>query len=156
MKRNLKRIITLAVLTVFGFSTMAFAGWGSGCYSGMGRGRDDWGSGRGHMCGYGSGNGYSGYLSPAQLYQLEQERAEFLRETEDLRQNLYSMDLELRSELIKENPDAARISELKSEISKLQSELYQKSLDFDIRARNTVPGYNGGYLGHCPMMGGMW
>lgn len=142
MKRNIKGLMTLAALSVLGFSTMAFA-WGAGYNGHMGMGRGSWGSGGGYMCGYGPGDGYSNNLSPDQLNRLDQERTEFFKGTEDLRQSLYTKELELRNELTKENPDAARTSNLQSEISNLQGQLDQKSLGFEMRARKAVPGYRG-------------
>jgi hypothetical protein len=94
MKRNTKGIMTLAVLAVFGFSTLAFA---------------DWGRGYGHMMGPGwqQGNGYYGNLSADEIAKLDQQRAEFFRATENTRQQLYEKNLALQSELAKENPDSA-------------------------------------------------
>ncbi|BBO66299.1 hypothetical protein DSCA_02290 [Desulfosarcina alkanivorans] len=146
MKRNTKGIMTLAVLAVFGFSTLVFAGWGDGYGHMMGPG----------MMGPGwqQGNGYYGNLSADEIAKLDQQRAEFFRATENTRQQLYEKNLALQSELAKENPDTAKASRLQSEISKLQSDLDQKRLEYDIQARKSAPNYNRGYRGgYGSMMG---
>ena len=146
MKRNTKGIMMLAVLAVFGFSTIALAGWGDGYGHMMGPG----------MMGPGwqQGSGYYGNLSADEIAKLEQQRAEFFRATENTRQQLYEKNLALQSELAKENPDTAKASKLQGEISKLQSDLDQKRLEYDIQARKSAPNYNRGYRGgYGSMMG---
>ena len=146
MKRNIKGIMTLAVLAVFGISTLAFAGWGGGYGHMMGPGMmgSDWQQ----------GGGYYGNLSADEIAKLEQQRAEFFRTTENTRQQLYEKNLALQSELAKDNPDTAKASRLQSEISKLQSDLDQKRLEYDIQARKSAPNYNRGYRGgYGSMMG---
>jgi len=146
MKRNTKGIMTLAVLAVFGISTIAFAGWGGGYGHMMGPG----------MMGPGwqQGGGYYGNLSADEIAKLDQQRAEFFRATENTRQQLYEKNLALQSELAKENPDTAKASRLQSKISKLQSDLDQKRLEYDIQARKSAPNYNCGYRGgYGSMMG---
>jgi len=49
----------------------------------------------------------------------------------------------LRNELAKENPDTRMASDLQKEVSRLQSELDQKGLEFEIQARKTSPNYKG-------------
>jgi zinc resistance-associated protein len=153
MKRNTKGIMTLTVLAVFGFSTLAFA-----CR----------GDGYGHMMGpsmmgpgWQQGSGYYGNLSADEIAKLDQQRVEFFRATENTRQQLYEKNLAMQSELAKENPDTAMASRLQSEISKLQSDLDQKRLEYDIQARKSAPNYNrgnnGGYgsmMGYGPHGGG--
>jgi zinc resistance-associated protein len=140
MTLNMKSIMILTVLTVFGISTFAFA---------------DWGRRYGHMMGPDgqTGGRYYDNLSAEEIAKLDQQRAEFYNATEGLRQQLYENELALQSELAKENPDAVKASELQSEISKLQSDLDQKRLEYDIQARKLAPNYNRGYRGHGPMMG---
>jgi zinc resistance-associated protein len=144
MKRNIKGIMTLAILAVFGFSTIAFAGWGCG-----------YGHMMGPMMGSGwqQGGGYYGNLSAEEIAKLDQQRAEFFKATEALRQQLYEKELALQSELAKQNPDTSNASRLQSEISKLQSDLDQKRLDYEFQARKSVPNYNRGQRGYGPMMG---
>lgn len=145
MRRNSKGIMTLAVLAVFGISTLAFAGRGDG---------------NGHMMGPGmmgpggqQGGGYYGNLSADEIAKLDQQRSEFFKATEGLRQQLYEKELALQGELSKDNPDTSKASTLQGEISELRGELDQKRLDYEMQARKSVPSYNRGYRGHGPMMG---
>jgi zinc resistance-associated protein len=146
MKRNIKGIMILAVLAVFGASTVAFAGWG-------------WENGHmmGPMMGPGGCRGsgfYGGNLSSEEIAGLDQQRAEYFRATEGLRQQLYEKQLALQSELAKKEPDTGKASKLQNEISRLQSTLDQKRLDYEIQARRAAPNYNRGYSGgYGSMMG---
>ena len=95
-----------------------------------------------------------GNLSAEEIAKLEQQRADFFKATENLRQQLYEKELALQSELAKQNPDTSNASKLQSEISKLQSDLDQKRLEYDIQARKSAPNYNRGYRGgYGSMMG---
>ena len=151
MKRN-TLIITGIALLVSIVAVSAFAhgpGWSRGQGYGNMMGSNFWGSG-GH--GY-SQEGYYGNLSAEEIAKLDQQRSEFFKATEDIRQNLYAKELELRSELAKENPDTSKASKLQSDISKLQSNLDQKRLNYEIKARKSAPSYNRGPGGYGPMMG---
>jgi zinc resistance-associated protein len=148
MKRNNKGIMIVAVLAIFGLATLSFAGWGPGYYSHMGMGQGGWG----HMGGQGSGQSY-GNLTPDQQNQINQLRDAFFKETEDLRQTLDTKGLELRNELAKENPDETKVSKLQADISKAQSDLDQKSLNFELKARKAVPEYHRASRGYGHMMG---
>ena len=55
---------------------------------------------------------------------------------------VYDKELSLRNELSKEDPDTGKTSTLQNEISRLQSILDQKRLEFQIQARNSAPSYN--------------
>lgn len=148
MNKKAKGIIVLAVVAIFGIATLSFAGWGRGYGHMMGPG---WG----HMGGYGYGpGGYSGNLSNEEIEKLDKQRSEYFKATENTRQKLYEKELALRSELAKENPDTSKASNLQGEISKLQSDLDQKRLDYEIQARKTSPNYDRGRRGgYGPMMG---
>lgn len=145
MKRNMKSIMILAVLAAFGISTFAFA---------------DRSDGYDHMMGSGmmgpswqQGGGYYGNLSADEIAKLDQQRSEFFKATEGIRQQLYEKELALQNELSKDNPDTSKASTLQSEISKLRGELDQMRLDYEMQARKSVPNYNRGYRSHGPMMG---
>ena len=152
MNKKAKKIMVLTVVAVFGIAALSFADWGRGYGHMMGYG--GMGPGWNHMGGYGYGQrGYYGNFSEEEMASLDQQRAEFFKATENIRQQLYEKELALRSELAKENPDTSKASKLQSEISTLQSELDQKRLDYDIQTRTSAPNYNGGYRGSGPMMG---
>ena len=142
MRRNFKGILALTVLAVFGFSAIAFAGWGGGYGQMMGPG-------------WRHNGGYYGGPSGEGLERLNEQRAQFYKETENLRQELYEKQMDLRSELAKEDPDTGKASRLQGEISQLKGELDQKRLEYDIEARKSGRGYgyNRGFGGHGPMMG---
>jgi hypothetical protein len=106
------------------------------------------------MGGYGYGQGgYYGNLSDEEIAKLDQQRSEFFKATENIRQKLYEKELALRSELTKESPDTSKASKLQSEISRLQGDLDQKRLDNNIQTRKSVPNYDRGGRGYGPMMG---
>jgi zinc resistance-associated protein len=139
MKSYLKKISMVTIAVVFGLSALAFA---------------DWGGGYGHMMGPGWHRGWDGGddLSADQIAKLEQQRTEFFKATEGLRQQLYDKELALQSELAKDAPDAGKASALQSDISRLRAELDQKRLEFDLQAGQSLPGYGRG-RGYGHMMG---
>lgn len=150
MKKKAKGILILTVVAIFGITTLAYAGWGRG-YGHM-MGPDGWGPDRHRGYGYGQG-GYYGNLSADEIAKLDQQRAEYFKATENIRQKLYEKELALRSELAKEDPDTSKASTLQSDISKLQSNLDQERLNYEIKARKSAPNYNRGPGGYGPMMG---
>lgn len=152
MKKKVQGMMALTVLVVFGAASLAFAGWGMGSgYMGSG----NWGPGVHRQGGYGCGPGcgYHGNLSTDELARLDQERTEYFKATEDIRQKLYAKELELRGELAKDNPDSGHASKLQREISGLRNELDQKSLDYELKASQAVPNYRRGHGGYGSMMG---
>lgn len=150
MNEKSKGILILTVVAIFGITTLAFAGWGQGYGHMMGPG--GWGPGMHSGYGYNQ-EGYYGNLSADEIAKLDQQRAEYFKATENIRQNLYEKELALRSELAKENPDISKASKLQSDISKLQSTLDQERLNYEIKARKSAPNYNRGPGGYGPMMG---
>ena len=53
----------------------------------------------------------------------------------------------------RQTPETGKAAALERDISKLQSELDQKRLDYDSQAENTGPDYDRGYGGYGSMMG---
>ena len=150
MNKKAKRILILTVVAIFGITTLAFAGWGRGYGHMMGPG----GWGPGWHSGYGYGQeGYYGNLSADELAKLDQQRTEYFKATENIRQKLYEKELALRSELAKENPDTSKASKLQSGISTLQSNLDQERLNYEIKTRKSAPSYKRSRGGYGPMMG---
>ena len=135
MKSKMKQISILAVLAVFGLSAFAFAGWGVGS---------------GHMMGSGWHRGWDNDrdLSSEQVAELQRQRAEFFKATEDVRQELNAKALALESELAQKDPDIGRAKALQKDISKLRADLDQKRLEYDIQAGKSARDW-----GHGPMMG---
>jgi hypothetical protein len=156
MKRNLLIITGIALmLSIAAVSAFAHGpGWSRDRGYGHMMGPDGWGPGWHHRGGYGYGQeGYYGNLSEEEIAKLDQQRSEFFKATETIRQKLYEKELDLRKELAKEDPDTSQASKMQSDISKLQSELDQKRLDYEIQSKKTAPNYNRGYKGHGPMKG---
>jgi len=145
MKKSIinKILMVLTVVAVIGFGAYAFAGWG------MGYGHHGWGS---HAPGWHHGGwddaGYGNLgsdLSDAEVEKLDKARSDFLEATETLRQNLYAKELDLRSELAKEDPDAKNAAQLQKEISMIEEQLDQKRLEHIIQTRKIHPDAGRGY-----------
>jgi hypothetical protein len=141
-----KLIIGLTIAVAIGIGTYAFGhmGGGYGYYDRMH-------GGPGMHQGYYGEPGYDNRadLKNEDIKALEEERSAFLKATDGIRQNLYSKELELRSELYKENPDVSKAGALQKEISELESELDQKRIDHMIKMRKLSPNAGRGF-----MMGG--
>jgi len=141
-----KLIVVLTVAAVIGIGTYAFGHMG-GSYGYYGRMHGGPGMHQGY---YGeAGNDYRTDLKDEDIKALEEERSAFLKATESVRQNLYSKELELRSELYKENPDVAKAEALQKEISDLKSTLDQTRIGHMIKIRRLNPNAGRGF-----MMGG--
>jgi len=155
MRRN-TLIITGIALLISIAAVSAFAhdsGWSRSRGYGHMMGSDSWGGPgmhRGYM--YDQG-GYYDNLSADEIAKLDQQRAEYFKATENIRQTLYEKELALKSELAKEDPDTDKASTLQSDISKLQSNLDQKRLNCELKARKSAPNYNRGSGDYGPMMG---
>ena len=140
MKMNnfAKGITVLAIAGIVGFTATSFAGWGRG--------------GGGNCGGQGSGwsqrgvapSGYQGNLNDEQITRLDKERQAFFEETRNLRENLYQKELELRSELAKEDPDVQKAAGLQAEISELTAQLDQKRIDHRIKLQKDNPEFFAG------------
>jgi len=142
--------MVLTILAVIGFGAYAFADWGMG--SGMMGGWGNYGPGW-HKGGWDS-NGYgpmAGNLSNDELAQMNKERSEFFNATENLRQDLYAKQLELRGELAKENPDPKQATNIQNDISKLQAQLDQKRIDHMVETRRINPNAGRGFMGNGGM-----
>jgi len=138
-----KLIVGLTVAAVIGIGTYAFGhmGGGDGYYGRM------HGGPMMHQGYYGEpGNDYRTDLKDEDIKALEEERTAFLKATDSIRQNLYSKELELRSELYKENPDVSKAGALQKEISELESELDQKRLDHMIKIQKLNPNAGRGFI----------
>ena len=75
---------------------------------------------------------------------MDKQRQAFFEETRDLRENLYQKELELRSELAKEDPDAQKAAGLQAEISELTAQLDQKRIDHRIKMKKENPEFFAG------------
>ena len=78
---------------------------------------------------------------------MNEERSEFFNATENLRQDLYVKQLELRGELAKENQAPKQATNIQNDISKLQAQLDQKRIDHMVEMRNINPNAGRGFMG---------
>lgn len=141
--------IVLLVLAVLGFGANAFAGWGMGYGQ---RGWGDHGPGWHHEGRYGSGHGYGmDDLSNDEIEKLGKERESFFKATQDLRQDIYAKELALKSELVKENPDANKARKLQKEISDLEAKIDQKRIDHMVNMRKINPNAGRSFMGRGGM-----
>lgn len=154
MNKSSKNIvILLAAIFILGSGTLAFAhrdqGYGYPERMHFGQGR--------HHRGYGGpGCGMFAELSEDQIRKLDEEHAAFREATKDLRQQIYQKQLELASELAKQNPDAAAAAALQKETSDLLAQLAQKRLEHFLRVQKINPDAGrGGPMGFGMMGSGM-
>ena len=155
--RTLRSIIlTIAVIAAAGIGINAFAHGGMGRGGGMmgGYHGGGWGHhGPGWHHGYGNGNDGGARWSDEDYRKFEQQREAFFKETQDIRSKLYDKEEELQAELSKDNPDAAKASQLQKDISELQSEFDQKRIDHMIEMRKQNPNMGRGFKGGGPGKG---
>ncbi|MGD8519829.1 MAG: periplasmic heavy metal sensor [Desulfobacterales bacterium] len=145
MKENTsgKILLTLGIVLIVGFGTYAFAHMGTGFV------HRDWmphSPGMHHGWSGGLGYGYSGDISDEEIAALEKERKGFLEAMEGLRNDLYSKELELRSELAKENPDTEKANELQKKISDLEAKRDKKHIDHMLKIRKLTPNVGRGLM----------
>ena len=167
---NALMAITLAA--VLGFGATAFAGpgmgygrWGYGPGM-MGYGPQMMGPGYGMEPGYGRGPGMMGYgpgagrgfrgygypgdMSDEDVKKLEDQRNAFFEATKNQRNDLYEKRFELRSELVKQNPDAEKAGKLQKEISELKTQLDQKRISHMIEMKKINTNVGRGFAGRGP------
>jgi Spy/CpxP family protein refolding chaperone len=145
---NLKAvIITVATIALVGLTINAFAHGGTGWGGSWGHHGQGWH----HQSGYGPG--YSDQLTKEQYKQFDQKRETFLKETQELRSNLFEKERELQEEFSKEESDASKASRLQKEISELQAQFDQKRIDHMIEMRKVIPNIGRGHMQGGPMMG---
>ena len=177
MKRIKTTFMIIAFIATSGLVSVAFAhgGWDDGGYgghmmgygsgSGMGPGMmGDGGYGMGAgMMGYGYGPGYGRYargnisadLSREDRNRLQQAQDKFFDETRTLRSQIRDKQFALNDELDSANPDKAKVTELQTALSRLQSDYDQKALAYRLDVRKILPESAGprGY-GYGPGNGG--
>ena len=150
-------MLTIIAFALTGMGTVAIAGWGGGMgYGHHGPMHHGWGHhGPGWQRGGDWGPGYMGNLSDDEIKALQKERNTFFEATQDLRQDIYQKNLELRSELAKRDPDAKKAAKLQKEISKLEADFDQKRLDHRMKMRKINPRAGKGFMSGRQMGPGM-
>jgi len=145
-----KLIIGLTIAVAIGIGTYAFGhiGGGYGYHDRMHGGPGM------HQGYYGEPSyDYRADLKDEDIKALEEERSAFLKATDTIRQNVYSKELELRSELAKSDPDTIKANALQKEISELEAQLDQKRIDHMIKVRKINPDDSRGFAAMGPIMG---
>jgi hypothetical protein len=147
MKARLKRnvILILTVTVILGINGYAFAGWGMGNRHMNQESGSGWGTH--HDANQVPGHGCSGSLSEEELAIMEKHRRVFLKNTEPLRQHRYTKKFELTREMSKENPDIKKALRLQDDISKLDSRLNRKGIEYELKMRKISTGYRNGHRG---------
>ena len=158
-----KIIVAVAIVGVVGYAATSFAGWGRG-------GDNCWGQGGSANCsgqggGWGqrgsSAPGNQGNLSDQDIDKLQKERQAFFEDTRVQRENLYQKELELRSEMAKQDPDVNKAVALQKEVSEIEGQLNQKRVEQRIKMQKENPdlfagrgyGMGGGGMGRGYGMG---
>jgi hypothetical protein len=98
----------------------------------------------------GYGYGSRGDLNEDQIKSLEKEQTAFMQSTQTIRQDLYSKQLTLQSELSKSDPDFGKATVLQKEISDLEAQLDQKRIDHMTKMRKINPEIGQGYAAMAP------
>ena len=137
-----KVMIVVAIVGIAGYAATSFAGWGRG------GGGNCWGEGGGGNCsgqggGYGqrgsAAPGYQGNMSDQDIDKIQKERQAFFEDTRVTRENLYQKELELRSEMAKQDPDVNKAVALQKEVSELEGQLNQKRVEQRIKMQKENP-----------------
>ena len=77
---------------------------------------------------------------------METERNAFRKATESLRRNLRVKQLELRTELARENPDEKKALALQKELSGIKSDLDLKRIEHVLKMQKIDPNAGRGYM----------
>ena len=103
----------------------------------------------GRGCGYGN----YGYRDNPDI---KKERAAFLTETKALREELFSKEQQLSTEMDQDSPDLSIAIGIQKEISELRAELDLKWIEYAVKMKKLHPNFgNGnGYIGRGSGSGG--
>ncbi len=178
--KHVRKVVIIGAVVLMSGAVVAFAqggrgmggwgghmmGYGSGYGYGMGPGMMGYGPGYGMgpgMMGYGyNGYGYGqgrgmrfGNLSDEDQAKLDAAREKFLASTAKLREQIEDTQFALAQQWRKDNPDAAKITALQKDLSKLEGEFDVKMVQHRLEMRKLLPdnvqqGYGRGYArGYC-------
>jgi zinc resistance-associated protein len=140
MKMNnfAKITVAAAIVGIVGFAATSFAGWGRG------GGGYCWGQGAGWGQRGSAAPGYQGNLNDQDIDKLNKERQTFFEDTRELREKVYQKELELRSEMAKQDPDVNKAVALQKEVSELEGQLDQKRVEQRIKMQKENPDFYAG------------
>jgi hypothetical protein len=128
-----KAVIVLTIVTILGFGTNVFAQQGAGYCPKVCVNQDP---GQNRFC---RNRCCMNKLSEEQIKAMNEKRKAFFDATEDLRHELYEREAELISVLAKKEPDAEKARAVQKEISALESQMHQKTLDHIIKMKKINP-----------------
>ena len=149
MKKGLI-VTTIAIVSMVVFTANAFAdgGWGRGYHRGPGYQMGDvencpgfgkyWKGRQGQW-----ERGLAG-LSEEDAAKVQEQKKAFFEDTKDLRQSIHQKQLEIRAEMAKKDPDAAKLTDLQKDVSDLKADLDQKRLNHRLEMKKLVPDYQAG------------
>jgi zinc resistance-associated protein len=168
-----KTVIVMTLVLILGSagSALAYRGWGGGNQGGWGCPDDGYAMKRGGGPGQGDqrcpGEGYTrkrgmgpGYgpgmkdMSQEDVEKMTQLREAFFKDTKTLRSDLRSKSLELRSELVKEDPNLETVKNLQTELSALEAQMDQKRIEHRLEMKKVNPNAGKGFkMGYGPRGG---
>ena len=159
MKKVKSKSIIIAALIVLAGAAIVFAHGGGYGYGGQGmyHGRGQ-GMGPGMMDEDGNGyhmRGMRSQLSKEDAQKLDAAREQFFNDTRTLREQMAEKRLTLQAELIKQNPDNARLTQMQQELSQIEAQFDQKALQHRLEVRQLVPNAAMGMGGKGMGRGGM-
>jgi Spy/CpxP family protein refolding chaperone len=142
--RTTKTILVISVILLAG-AAFAYAHDG-----GHGPGHHGWGYGgpmmgpgyHGHLKWHGPGwgrqRGWSG-LSEKEAAEVEAARENFHNDTKELRGQIDEKAVQLRNEMVKDEPDSGKAAKLQKELSDLRAQFDQKALVHKLEMRKLLP-----------------
>jgi len=155
MKRRKTTIGLLTFGLIVAITAIAFAHGGYGRHMGMYSGHMMGpGYGGGHMMDYGPhmrGNDGWGSLSEEDAAKIDAAKDDFYNETSDLRGKIDDAGIALRNEMERDQPDEDKVTKLQKQLSKLQSDFDQKSIEHRLKVGKLMPkgyqsrSFRGGY-----------
>lgn len=158
MKSTFSKSLGIAAIILLAGAAIVFAnGWHG--YGGHMRGyaMNDCGAGYGMHAGMmGRGAGPAN-LSAEDAAKLQQARQKFFDDTRQLRDQIDEKRDAMQDEMAKQQPDAAKVSQLQKDLSALQGEFDQKAVAHRLEVRQILPEQawgRGGGRGHGPGWGG--
>ncbi len=112
--------------------------------------RGGMGMGPGSM---GPGYAYNTQITPQQQAALQKARADFLKDTQDLRNQIAQKRVELSTLWAQPNPDQARVTALNNQLVDLRAQLLKKRNQYlaNFAGSGFGPGFGPGF---CPGFGG--
>lgn len=138
-------IITSIILLVGGTIAFAQGGWRYGGdgpqmrgYGGRMIGPGYGGHMRGYGPGWGKGGGY-GDLSKEEAAKLSEAREKFYTETKEMRRQIGNLSEDLRDEMVKDDPDSAKVLKMQKELSSVKADFDQKRALHRLEMRKLVP-----------------